>query len=124
MFMIYEFHCPSCGVEFTESRMLADRHRPAECACGEMVAKREIPSRLGGFIGAGDWDTCTYNPGLGQVVRNNLEAKKIAKSRGLTEVGSESIEAIHKRFDTDREKKLEARYDIGKITNLGEIRSN
>lgn len=121
--MIYEFEC-SCGEDWTESRMLATRHEPSVCkSCGASVLKREIPSRTGGFVGAGDWDTCTYNRALGQVVRNNLHAKKIAKSRGLTEIGNESIDSIHKKFDMDRDRKRESAYDITQITNLGEIKS-
>ena len=100
---------------------MADRLRPAECACGEMVIKREIPSRLGGFVGAGDWDSAHYNAALGKGFRNNLDARRYAKANGLTEVGNEDPVKVGDSYERDRKKRLD--YDISSITNLGELRS-
>ena len=119
--MIYEFEC-SCGKEWTEQLRIADRHQPSKCGgCGVHVQKREVPTRLGGIYGAADWDSAHYNLALGQGVRNNLHAKKEAKRRGMSEVGDESIDKLHSKFDNDRKKRLD--YDISSITNLGEVRS-
>jgi hypothetical protein len=68
-----------------------------------------------------DWNTGEqYSPALGINVKNNLEAKKIAKSRGLTEIGTEDPVKADKAFAKARKKKAEI--DISEITNLGEIR--
>ena len=101
---------------------MAERHEPSTCSsCGTSVLKREIPSRTGGFIGAADWDTCHHNPALGKTFRNNLEARKYAKSKGMTEMGNEPIDAIHKKYENERKAKLD--YDLSSITDLGEIRT-
>lgn len=119
--MIYEFKCV-CSAEFTESRKVADRHLPATCLdCGADVYKQDIPSRLGGCYGAADWNTQHYNLSLGQGVRSNLDATRIAKSRGLSEIGNEDVDKAAKTFENDRKKKLD--YDISSITNLGEVRT-
>ena len=119
--MIYEFEC-GCGEAWTEARSVKDRSEPSGCKrCGANVAKREVPSRLGGCYGASDWNTQCFNHGLGVGVRNNLHAKKIAKSRDLTEVGNEDVDKSAKTFENDRNKRLD--YDISSITNLGDIRT-
>ena len=118
--MIYEFEC-SCGEEWTESRLMVDRHEAAKCQCGVFVQKREVPSRLGGIYGAADWNTQCFNHGLGTGVRNNLHAKKIAKERGLTCVGDDPVEKRGDVMENDRHKRLD--YDISEATNLGDIRS-
>ena len=48
---------------------------------------------------------------LGKVVKNNAEARKEAKRLGLTEIGNEPVDKIHKKFDNDRAEKLQSRYD-------------
>jgi putative FmdB family regulatory protein len=117
--MIYEFNCP-CGNNFTEVRRLSERHQPATCAeCSAEVLKREIPSRTGGFTGAADWDTAHYNPALGKVVKSYAEGRKEAKRRGMTEIGDEPVEKIHKSFDNQRRRNQE--YDLSEITSLGEV---
>lgn len=119
--MLYEFEC-SCGQDWVEARRLADRLEPSICkVCGASVVKREIPSRTGGFTGASDWDTAHYNKALGKSFRNYGDARKFAKSQGLTEVGNENVDEINKKFENERKAKLD--YDISQITSLGEINS-
>jgi hypothetical protein len=76
---------------------------------------------MGGFTGAADWDTAHYNPALGKVVKSYADGRKEAKRRGMTEIGNEPVENIHKKFDTDRQRKREKAYDISEITSLGEV---
>jgi hypothetical protein len=59
------------------------------------------------FNGASDWDTRSYIPGLGCVVKSNAHAAKIAKERGLIEVGNEDL---GKTIST-QERKLEKTVD-------------
>jgi hypothetical protein len=43
------------------------------------------------FNGASDWDKTSWNPGLGCITKSNAHAAKIAKERGLIEVGNEDL---------------------------------
>lgn len=52
-----------------------------------------------------------YNPGLGQVVKNKRHREEIAKEKGLTEVGNEKTESIHKHYDNERADKLKKSWD-------------
>lgn len=121
--MIYEYEC-ECGHKFDVIKKVAERNDVERCnQChNNEVKRRMIPSRLGGFIGASDWDTAHYNPALGQGVRNNRHAKQVAKEMGMTEVGNEPVENIHKKFDNDRAEARKRSYDEINL-NLGEIRS-
>ena len=100
-----------------------DARNDEECCpeC-ESVATRCLPTSLH-FYGAADWDTAHYNPIFGKVMKSNAQARQEAKSRGMTEVGNEPVEKIHKKFDTEREHKINTAYDDICDTSLGEIRS-
>lgn len=103
-------------------KRVAERNEPETCAkCHASVLKREIPTRLGGFIGASDWDTAHYNPALGQVVRSYADGRRVAKQKGMTEIGDEPVEKLHKKYDTERKQRLEKSYDISSLTDLGAI---
>lgn len=56
------------------------------------------------FYGASDWDKTEFNPGLGVVTRNSKHRDRIAKQRGLVEIGSENFD----KFSDSQDKKLEA----------------
>lgn len=119
--MLYEFEC-DCGTAWVEVRKVAERHHPSTCkSCSASVTKREIPTRTGGFTGAADWDTAHHNQALGKSFRNYGEARKYAKSRGLTEVGNEDVDKVAKTMENDRKKRLD--YDLSEITSLGSLSS-
>ena len=40
---------------------------------------------------------------MGQWTKSTKDARKIAKSRGMEEVGTEPVENLHKKFDKQRE---------------------
>jgi len=108
--MIYPHECSGCQKEFEIIKSVKDFERDEFCPdCGAVgiktIAKRQS------FFGATDWDTRHYNPALGMVVRSNKEAQKIARERGMVEIGNENVEKIHRTFDIDREKKISTRYD-------------
>ena len=117
--MIYPYKCTVCYNDFEVIKPLRNIDDIERCGCGGL-GERCI-SRFASFskLAAGDWDTAHYNPAFGQRFRNNGEAKKEAKRLGFTEVGTEPVEKIHKKFDGDRQKKIETRYDG--INDLGSI---
>lgn len=108
--MIYPHECSVCKEYFEVIKSLKDFDNPEYCPKCGMVGIRTIAHRQS-FFGAADWDTRHYNPALGMVVRSNKEAQKIARERGMVEIGNENLEKIHRTFDADREKKISSRYD-------------
>lgn len=120
--MIYPYECTSCGHDFEVYKSYKRIDDPEHCPECSQVATRYI-SRNIGFSGHNDWDTAHYNLALGQVVKSNAEAKRIARERGMEEIGNEPIEKIHKKFDTERQRKIDTAYDDICSTNLGEIRT-
>lgn len=108
--MIYEYDCPSCGNRFDVVKSHRDMERNENCErCGEFALRQFVPSRVH-LIGTKVEDA-EYNPGLGCVVRNKKHRAEIAKSKGLEEVGNESVTSMHKHFDKAREEKIDKAYD-------------
>lgn len=108
--MIYPYHCVACKHEFEVIKSVRQIDDEESCElCGQISVRTIAKSQA--FYGANDWDTAHFSTVLGMKVRSNKEAQKIARERGLVEVGTENIEKIHKKFDTEREKKIETRYD-------------
>ena len=121
--MIYEYKC-KCGHEFEVIKKVAERNDTEHCLeCHQQATRRHVPSKvLLQTSELADWNTDEhYNPGLGVKVKNNLHAKKIAKQKGLTEIGTEDPNKAAKKFEQERKKK--AKFDISEITNIGEIKS-
>lgn len=97
----YEYECTNsrCGKEFEVIKRVAEIDNPEVClTCGD-DAKRFISKRQH-FYGASDWNKLEWNPGLGQWVDGGSKARaKIAKERGLTEVGNECPDKYGKHQD-------------------------
>lgn len=107
----YEYSCGACGGKFDVIKRIADLDREEVCtACG-LVAERRMPSRLGGFIGASDWNRQEYNPGLGCETRGWRHAEKIAKERGLEPVGTISSDSLHRDAERRQEDRRKALWD-------------
>lgn len=101
---IYEYKCEACDVVFDVAKPMSESSTPEACTCGK-VAVKQI-ARFS-FSGAGDWNNQTMHPALGCYVKSDAEARKIAKSRGMEEVGNTSPEALHKYHDKVREDRRE-----------------
>lgn len=119
--MQYEYDC-NCGYAFIAAKSVADRNDPEACPkCFATARRREVPSRIRLQVSElSDWNNPHYNHGLGRAVKSTAEAKRIAKSRGLVEVGNENLEKL--QAETDRRRAKESEYDLSEINNLGEIR--
>ena len=119
--MIYPYECLKCQSEFEVIKSYRDIENPENCPdCGNEGERRIARSQS--FSGANDWDTAHYNPAMGKVFKNNAEARREAKRRGLEEIGNEPLDKIHKKYDTERDQKAKKSWDDIN-SNLGEIRS-
>jgi putative FmdB family regulatory protein len=109
----YEYRC-EVGHEFEVVKNISEIDREETCQeCGK-VAERQMPRRFG-FTGASDWNTQTWNHGLGCFTKSNREAEKIAKARGLEPVGTEKVENLHKQADKAREDNYKARWSDDRV---------
>lgn len=112
----------ACEHRFEVIKSVREIDSPEHCEkCGG-VSERTIATTQA-FFGANDWDTAHYSPALGKVVKNNAEARRLAKARGMIEIGDEPVEKIHKKYDQEREQKAERAYSdvVASLTNLGEV---
>ena len=108
--MIYEYGCLTCKHEFDIIKSVSMIDDPEACPkCGDLRTERYI-SRTS-FYGASDWDKAEYNPGLGVITRGRKHAAKIAKERGLIEVGNESAEKIMADNASKRDKEINSNFE-------------
>lgn len=106
----YPYCCDTCDTHFEVVKPVAELERQEVCsACGG-IGKRYI-SRTH-FYGASDWDKAEYNPGLGCVTRNAKHRERIAKERGVIEVGNDyrEIDTMHRENEKKREEQRERRW--------------
>ena len=107
--MRYPYRCPDCNAEFDVIKSVADIDLVEKCSkCGTEAVRYIAQTH---FYGASDWDKAEYNPAFGQVVRNGNHRKELAKRRGMEEIGNESVDNIHKRYDAQREQKRKDRWE-------------
>ena len=115
--MRYPYFCVKCDIETEIEKPLAEIDRPEECECGQTMA-RMISEKVS-FQGEKVAENQSYfHPSLGCEVRSDAHARQIAKSKGLVEVGNESMD--HLRPES---KKYElSRQDYDDVIGIGEVR--
>lgn len=120
--LIYDYECTACKHQFEVIKSVKEYDNPEHCEKCQGVGRRVLSAKVG-IHGASDWDTAHYSPAFGKVVKNNLEARRLAKERGWVEVGNENVERIHSHYDKQKEEKQERGYQdiVDSLTNLGEI---
>lgn len=96
----YPHFCHKCAHDWDVVTTIAERNDPAPCPKCRTVGERQLT--VAGINGAADWNTQSFNPGLGCYTKNTRDARRIAKSRGYQEVGNEPVESIHKAYDKQR----------------------
>lgn len=101
--MTYEYVCNKCDTSFDIIKRVAQIDDPEECPKCECYDTKRLISRTH-FYGASDWDTKEFNPGLGVVTNSRKHRDKIARERGLVEVGNEDMN----KFIASQDKKLDA----------------
>ncbi len=102
----YAYKCPSCTSLFDVIKPMAELDRLEECpaCCGfANSGSRLIQAANIDRTAAAGWNGQTFHPALGCYTRSDQHARKIAKARGLEEVGTESPDKIHKHFEAQRE---------------------
>ena len=107
--MIYPYKCSCCGNKFDVIKAISDFDREESCPGCHTVAQRYIAS-TGSFYGAGVEDA-VYCPGLGCIVNNSQHRAKIAKERGLVEIGNEDTNKWYDNAQKDKESEIQRFYD-------------
>ncbi len=92
----YPYRCPACSDKFEVTKAIKAIDDPETCKCGAFAVRYIGRTN---FTGASDWNNQTFNPALGCYTKSTAEARKLAKSRGMVEVGTEPVEKIHASFD-------------------------
>lgn len=95
----YDYECTDCGHAHEVTKRISDLDTVEHCPkCNGDNTKRYIVRTH--FYGAGDWNKLEWNPGLGQWVEGGAKARtKIAREKGLTEVGNECPDRYGKHQD-------------------------
>lgn len=107
--MIYPYQCRPCGHKFEVIKSVKHLDEPESCpSCKSADTLRYIARTY--FYGARVEDA-EWNPGLGEIVKSSRHRAELAKRKGLVEVGNESLDNIHRKFDGERDKKISTRYD-------------
>lgn len=106
----YDYGCDPCEKRWTVVKPMTEYKSPETCpTCQASAAKLPSLFRVD-TEAAGDWNRPHFSPALGQVVKGNREARQLAKSRGMEEVGTEPVENLHKTFEKKREETSDKRW--------------
>jgi len=106
----YPYRCPGCSKDFYITKSARNIDDLENCpSCGTSCNKNHRliarPSLHDIEVGEAQWDVA-----LGCVVKNNKHRAKIAKERGLEEIGNESVDNIIKHFDDQKSRAAKERY--------------
>ena len=120
--MIYRYDC-KCGHTFDVVKKVDARNSPEICiGCNQMARRKPLPDKVQVCaVAASDWNGEYHSTALNKKVRSRSEERRLAKERGLTEVGTEDPKKTAKEYKQARDKK--ANIDISEITNLGSVSS-
>jgi hypothetical protein len=105
---IYPYECDQ-GHSWEVAKPLSAIDAEERCSLCGVVGGRTIGLVAIDKTAASSWQP-TWNPGLGQVVKSKAHAQRIAKEKGLLEVGTEKVENIHRHYDKQREDAHKARW--------------
>lgn len=101
--MKYDFHCNQCEVTTEVEKSVDKYNEVGYCIyCGSVVS-RLLPTRF--YFHGGKRVDPYYDQGLGCVVKDTKHRDQIAKSKGVTEVGNESMDKFSKKLKTEKDKK-------------------
>lgn len=107
----YVYRCRECQADWDVVKPMSQIDRLEDCpACGKCNGSNSRQLQASYFTGASDWNTQTWNPGLGCYTKSDKHARDIAKGRGLIEVGNEKPETLHKMAEETRKATREQRW--------------
>lgn len=99
----YPYVCEQCGFDTDVIKDLSDIDRQETCPICNTKMLRVI--RKVTFYGASDWNTEHYSVPLGKMVKSNKEERRLARERGLIEIGNEPMDKMIKA-DQERNEKI------------------
>lgn len=92
---LYPYECDQ-GHRWEVAKPLAQIDAEERCQlCGEVGGRKIALVRIDREA-AGGWNQQSWTPALGQWTKSTKEARRIAKSRGMEEVGTEPVDNLHK----------------------------
>ena len=98
--MVYEYFCEKCQLAKEVVKPVCDYDKGETCdSCGEIMQKKLFVPYLTGCN-----DSKEYNYSIGEWCTRQ-DMRKIAKERGLVEVGTEKPETIEKHANKIKEEK-------------------
>ena len=106
----YIYLCLKCDRKFDIVKSIKSLDDPEACPGCAALETRRCLQRVN-FNGASDWDKAEYNPGLGCVVKNTKHRERLAKERGLIEVGNEDVSKVIKTQDAKLESASDERFE-------------
>ncbi len=104
----YPYECIACHKTWDVIKSVRSIDDPEPCETCAVPAVRRLAASS--FSGANDWNTQDWSPALGCYIKNNRDARMIAKRRGLEEIGNEKVGTVHKHFDKFREDRTKERW--------------
>lgn len=106
--MRYPYRCNTCKNEFDVIKSVKEIDNEEICdKCGSLATRFIAVTH---FYGAKVEDA-EYNPAFGCIVKDSKHRKELAKKFGVEEIGTESVEKVHKHFETQKAKELEDSWD-------------
>jgi putative FmdB family regulatory protein len=106
----YPYQCLECAKFHDVIKPMSECAKVEHCpTCKSEMERIFTPLH---FIGT-SVENAEYNPGLGKVTKSKKHRAELAKQMGVHEIGNDykSPEDIGKKFDQDREKKLEKSWE-------------
>lgn len=108
---IYRYRCPICDSIFDIIRPISECDLLTTCTTCKSEGIDKSNRMLGTPVFFGEkQQEPFYSIPLGKMVSGNIEMRKIAKERGMIEVGNENIDKLCNESDNYREQKSKERY--------------
>jgi len=113
----YPYFCSQCDCETEIEKSLEEIDRVETCECGHPMA-RMISEKISFKNEKLADNQSFFHPALGCVVNSNSHAQKIARERGLIEIGDEKQDNL-----TPKNENYElSRRDVDDVFGIGELR--
>lgn len=106
--MIYPYRCDACGHTWEVIKRVAEIDNAESCPTCSCLGVRFIASRQTFYNEK--VEDAYYCPALGTIVKNKAHRNKIAKDRGLIEIGNDDPPSNAHKYDALREKNARDRY--------------
>lgn len=107
----YRYRCPICDMTFDIVRPISECDDLTTCPTCKSEGIDKSNRMLGTPIFFGEkQQEPFYSIPLGRMVSGTNEMRRVAKERGMIEIGNDNIDKISDTADNDREAKSKARW--------------